>query len=443
MANSQSKITLQQILDKVLPLGDVRPVLAEVSGFQLEPFITICTDVMNEIYGQPFPYKWNEIKVPPFYTNSWQQDYALVNPDGTSFYALEWLERGVAINLSSTTVPKQWTYVETARQLPQATGAYINPWFLNPQFEVNSFPNYMLYYGTWGAGNIAGPTQGNNPNPGTTYTDPRGATVTSATWVPTAGGQIVFFLNYVPSGTVVGGSLVVTNAFPAGFNNQFTIVDITDLRVTVTSTTNPGLFEAGGLVGGTATNPAILGMAANPITQVQDPNGNLQVVTTYGVCGNFQPKWPASDAAPGTQTKDGSVIWTVVDPNGIGVRVLPVPSQTGQTWQFLLVGQQPAPNFSADPAAGLSQTLAPYPDKYEPQFRMGVIAQCYKYSSLKAVQDKFEKNHTLWLRSLVHLREKQDRELEENMFTPERGIMGAGTSRNKYIGAAWPFNYPY
>jgi len=438
--NSQCTYTLQNILDKVLPLGDVNPVLNNVGGYQLEPFITICTDVMNDIYGEPFPYKWNEVNLPVFYTNSWQQDYALVNPDGSSFTNLEWLERGIAINLSSNTVPKQWTYVETARQLPQSTGAWSNLWFMNPLFEANSFPNYMLYYGIWGAGDTGGISQGNNPGPGAQYTDPRGAMVLNATWTNTSGGQIVFALSYTPSSLIVGGSMVVSGVFPVAFNNSYAIVDITNNNVTVTATVNPGVYESGGIVGNaspTATAP-FTGQSANPITQIRDTQGNLQVVTTYGTCGNTQPNWPASGAPAGTKTQDGTVVWTVVDPNAFGIRILPVPSQTGVVWQFNLVGQQPPPKFT-----NLQDTLTPFPDKYEPQFRAGVIAQCYRYSSQKSVQDKFEKNYLMWKESLVKLRQKQDRELEENVFTPERGIMGSGTSRNRYVGAAYPFNYPY
>jgi hypothetical protein len=357
MANTQSTFTLQNELDKVLPLGDINPVLANVAGYQLEPFITICNDVMQDIFGLPFPHKWNEVQLPLFYTNSFQQDYVLLNPNGSSFYNVEWLERGICIQMSSTAIPKPWGYVECARQLTQATGSLtqIGLW-QNPTFLACSFPNYMLYYGTWGAANSGNPSLGNNPGPGSIYTAPL-----------SAGSQ--------PS---------------------------------------------------------------NPITQIIDTNGNIQVVTTYGTCGNTQPTWPSAGAAPGTQTQDGTTVWTVADPNGIGVRILPVPSQSGVVFQFNLVGQQPAPRFT-----NLSQTLAPLPDKYEPYFRAGIIAQCYRYSPDPRVQAKFEKNYALWKNSLNDLRTVQDRELEENRFTPERGIMGSGRSRSRFIGPYWPFNYPY
>jgi hypothetical protein len=75
-------------------------------------------------------------------------------------------------------------------------------------------------------------------------------------------------------------------------------------------------------------------------------------VTTYGTCGLVQPTWPAANAAAGTQTPDGTTVWTVADPQGWGIRILPIPSSTGVSFQFNLIGQQPAIAFTA-----LSQTL--------------------------------------------------------------------------------------
>jgi hypothetical protein len=348
------------MLDKVLPLGDVNPVLNQVSGYQLEPFITICTDVYNEIVGLPFPHKWNQVKLPLFYSNSWQQDYALINPNGTSVFNVEWLQRGTVIDMTSTSIPKAWGYAECGRELPQATGSFIQPssW-RQPTFLCNWFPNYMLYYGTWGGTDSGSPTTGNNPGPGSIFTSP----------------------------------------------------------LTASANSQPN----------------------NPINQIMDPNGNIQVVTTYGTCGATTPNWPNAGAAAGTATPDGSVIWQVVDPNGVGIRVLPVPSQTGAVFQFNIIAQMPAKTFTS-----LSDTLAPFPDKYEPYFRQGVIAQCYRYSSIASVQAKFEKNYQIWLKSLNDLKAMEDRELEENMFVPDQSIFsrGGGSRGAGWRGAGYPFPGP-
>jgi len=237
---------------------------------------------------------------------------------------------------------------------------------------------------------------------------------------------------------VVGGELVISAAFPVAFNNSYVITAISGLSVTVSSVTNPGVWGAGGVAGISAFVPAILGQGANPITQILDPNENIQVVTTYGTCGNTQPLWPASNAPPGTRTQDGTVVWTVADPNGIGVRIDPVPSQTGVVFQFNLIGQMPAIQFTK-----LNQTIAPFPDKYEGYFRQGIIAQCYRYATDPKIQAKFEKNYQIWIKSLNDLRSTQDRELEENRFVVEQTVFSRGGSQGgNWYGAAWPFNNP-
>lgn len=363
--NSRSRYTLQAILDKVQPLGDINPILGQVSHAQLEPFITICTDVMTEIFAQPFPYKWAEILLPIFYSNSLQQDYVLTNPDGSSFFTVEWLTRGIVVQMTGNTLPKPWGYVECGRQLTQGTGTVtqIGLWN-NPTFEAALILNKLAYFGTWGA-SLNSQSLGNDPGVGSIYSGP------------------------------------LTN-------------------------------------NGTMTN--------NPITQIRDSNGNLLVIqllqgqpynsaTVTGVCGTVPPTAPLN-AAPGTQVQDGQVTWVVVDPNGWAVRLLPIPSATGVVFQFNLVGQQ----TSVPPYTNLSQTIDPLPDKYEPYFRQGVIAQCYRHATDPKVFAKFERAYMLWVQSLRNLRELQDRELEENRFTPERGIMGG--RRNWYVGAAWPFQYP-
>jgi hypothetical protein len=438
--NSQATYTLQNMLDKVLPLGDVRPVLNDISGFQLEPFVTICTDVYREIVGVPFPHKWNEVKLPQFYSNSFQQDYVLLNPDNTSFYNVEWLERGMCTEMTSTQLPKPWGYVECGRQLPQVTGTIeqVSGWN-NPTFVCNTFPNYMLYYGTWGAGDTGSSSWGNNPGPGTAYYNPLGASVLAATFT---GSQIIFTLNFVPLGLVVGGNMFVTNVFPVAYNNSYAIVNITGNNVVVSSPTNPGVYEAGGVISnngnGNTPNAFSPAQIQNPITQIIDSNGNIQVVTQFGVCGLNQPPWPSSYATPGTTTNDGTVIWTVADPNGMGVRILPVPSSTGVVFQFNIVGQMPAIQFTS-----LSDTIAPLPNKYESYFRQGVIAQCYRYSPDPKIRAKFDIEFKFWKMTLNDFRSAEDRELEENRFVPEQSIFSRGGSRGGgYVGAGYPFQYP-
>lgn len=352
-----STFTVQNEVDKISGFPLIQPIF-NVAGYTSEPALTMATDVMNAILATPFPHKWNEISLPQFYTFSWQQDYALINPDGSSVYNVEWIERGVAFDINNSAIPKPWVNVECGRSLPQRTGAYSNSGTAlgDPGYVICSYPNESLYYGTWGDTDTGNPTLGNNPAVGSVYTNPLGN----------------------------------------------------------------------------------ISMPANPINQIRDANGNLLVLTTYGIEGSAAPLLPANSAAGTTVSGTGATtVWTVVDPIGLGIRILDVPSQTGVVWQFNLVGQMPPFVFTS-----LQQTLSPLPDKYEPFFRAGFIAQAYRYSPEKNIRAKFQDEWTLWLKSLSDMRVAQDRELEEYSFVPERTVMGAARSRSNFQGAKWPFNYP-
>jgi hypothetical protein len=168
---SDSTVTLQSIVDIAQTFGDIEPVL-NVAQSSAQPALTIANDVMNAICSVAFPWKWNEINLPLFYTNSYQQDYAVVKSDGSSLTNLSWLERGVVFNISSTAIPKPVRSVEVGRQLPQSSASVFNSATVNPLYLVNYFPNGSLYYGTWGAANSGTSSLGNNPVAGSVYTDP-------------------------------------------------------------------------------------------------------------------------------------------------------------------------------------------------------------------------------------------------------------------------------
>lgn len=363
--NSQSLITVQKILDKVRVLGDIEPVFNK-GGYSTEPITTICTDVFAEIVAMNFPHKWNRKQLPFFYSGSYQQDYALVNPDGSSVTNIEWLEDSVAFDINNPSLPKGGVPVSVGRSLPRRSGSFGSSSSAAfggagggyDGFVINSYPNASLYYGTWGQTNAGGSTMGNNP---------------------------------------VAGSIYLPQ-LSSGGNQQ----------------------------------------PNNPITQIIDANGNYLVLTTYGHEGTTAPV-AASNATPGT-TASGSgatTVWTVVDPAGMGIRILGVPGQTGILWQFNIYGQMTAKQFS-----GLGDTISPLPDKYEPFFRQGVIAQSYRYSPETKVRAKFKDEWQLWKQGLVMFRELEDREEEEYSFVPERTVMGSafgGVNRNSWATNGNPF----
>jgi hypothetical protein len=80
---SLSTITLQYIADTAETHGDVEPIL-NAGGFTERVATSVANTVMNAICSTPFPHKWNEFIIPPIYSNSLQQDYAVTNAPGLS-----------------------------------------------------------------------------------------------------------------------------------------------------------------------------------------------------------------------------------------------------------------------------------------------------------------------------------------------------------------------
>ncbi|SRR6266568_3745038 len=349
MGNSTTK--LQAIVDFTRTYPDLSPVLSS-GGFSLEPALTIANDVMIAMLSRPFNWKWNRTRVPVFYTNSWQQDYASLTVNN-----LSWLEYAILIDINSTSEPKDKYPLETNRDLPEASVQYGRPG------QVCWLPNDQLIYGTWGGLNTGEGSQ-LNPGPGSVY---------------------------------------------------------------------------GALLG-------VVAQPKNPLLQVQDPNGNLWVLsnalTTGAVLGNTQPVWPTNPVFPtptnpnqvATTVTDGTGIWTAVNPKGQGLRLNPIPSQQGKVWQARVFGQMRAPMFTS-----LSQTIEPIPDDYAAYFRRGFVAYSYMHSKDKQIRAKFQDQQALWVASLQNAIQSGDRERDNTGLYPTDAIMPAPGST--YLGPANPF-YP-
>lgn len=118
---------------------------------------TMVSDTMN--------WKWNRANATPFYTTSWQQDYAQNNTN------LKWIEHCWAIDINNTALPKPIYFLEAVRDLERTFAQYGRPG------QICWLPNDQMVYGTWGAGNTsnAGPQ---NPGPLSVYTQPLGSPTT-------------------------------------------------------------------------------------------------------------------------------------------------------------------------------------------------------------------------------------------------------------------------
>lgn len=436
--SNQSTVTLQSLADIAQTYGDLEPIV-NAGGYTQTIVLSIANTVMNAICAVPFPYKWNEFNIPPIYSNSFQQDYAVVNAAG--------LSGSITLTAVNQVSASAGTAVYVGSMPDGAFGGYVGVPFVITGF-VNGGNNgtFMCVASSAGAMvlqnaaavaethagtaiSAAGPLLNlswlergiafdiNNssvPKPFTRIECGRQLPQQTASYGGGGLGNPGFKVNWFPNRTLYYGVWGQANVGGATTGN------------------NP-------VAGSVYTSPTgAHSQTKNPITQIQDANGNLLLLTTYGIEGSAAPVAPVR-ATPGTTVSGtgATTVWTVLDPNGWGFRFSPVPSQTGTEWQLNLTAQMKPVRF-----VDLNQTLAPLPDELEPHFRDGFIAQLYRRSPEKSVFAKFQSEWALWLKSLQDLRVKEDRELEENKFVPQRTVFGAARSRNNFQGGAWPFNYP-
>jgi len=200
--------------------------------------------------------------------------------------------------------------------------------------------------------------------------------------------------------------------------------------------------------GQVVTNPYVSGtpMPSNPILQIKDANANLLVLTGYGTLGTTAPVAPANSLAGVTATAGSgdTTTWKVVDPYGAGIRISPVPSQTGTVWQLNLVGQMKPTNFVGTSSLA-NQTLFPLTDDYYQYFLDGCAAECLLYSPQVKKRQEYPRAYQVWLASVKQMRQETDREKEENTIRPRRSILSAGGNAGgnpSSLGPNWPQGGP-
>lgn len=326
-----SSITIQSVVDYAKTFPELSPVLGVV-GSSREPALTIANDVITEMLSPKFNWKWNRIsnnQLPPFFTISWQQDYA------TQIANIQWIEHCEIIDINNTALPKPWWPVEACRDLPRTSTQYGRPG------QICWLPNDQLMYGTWGQTNplTSGISGNQNPGPNVVYTNPFGQPST-----PT-----------------------------------------------------------------------------NPNTQVIDPNGNYQLLTTYGTCGSSTPSWPAAGAQGGATTTDGTCVWTVLNPKGRGFRLNPIPPQSGVVYLVVPTVQMRPPTWLT-----LNSVIDPVPDDYAAYFRKGFVAHCYEHSPDPKTRAKGQTELGLWLKAMQDAKDQGDRERDAAGFYPTQSIMDQG-----------------
>lgn len=194
-----------------------------------------------------------------------------------------------------------------------------------------------------------------------------------------------------------------------------------------------------------------------PIQQFLDVNGNILFIDStnlglniespgytgttiplptpspYGVSGSVQPAAP-SNATPGSQVADGTVVWTVADQNGYCFRLAPLAALNGLEWLVVIQMQLAPPNLPT-----MQTSLSPIPQNLLYLFRAGMRASLRRENNSKDA----DKSYAEWEEQLVKAVRAGDRQQEDFCMYPNQSIMGGGFDQYGTtwagIGAANPY----
>jgi hypothetical protein len=192
-----------------------------------------------------------------------------------------------------------------------------------------------------------------------------------------------------------------------------------------------------------------------PIQQFIDANGNILFIDSsqlgltiespgytgttiplinspYGISGSVQPAAPPN-ATPGSQVMDNTVIWTVADPDGVALRLSPVPALNGLCWYIVCQYQILPPRLLT-----MQQNLSPIPSSMLYLFRQGMRAALKQFNGSKDAGQAYAE----WEETMTKAVRAADRQQEDNVMYPSSSIMGG---YNPFadpisIGAAYPFS---
>lgn len=202
-----------------------------------------------------------------------------------------------------------------------------------------------------------------------------------------------------------------------------------DLSRTSVSVWRPGFLcwkynyqlELGTWPGPNVTYSPLLGPQApatqNPIMSMLDKNGNILIVTGFGVTGATAPFLPAN-SIEGATVDDGTVVWTCVSPNSQGFRTDKLPSATGPTYQVTPILQWEPPRF-----IDYAQLLNPIPDSSSRYFETGLEAQCLMNSPNPADVKRGDMRWQMWLKSLIDIRKQATKEQDIYGLVPLTSVV--------------------
>ncbi len=282
--------------------------LLGVSGFELEPAMTIAAQVQAEIYAAPWNWKWNRSVAPTFYVNANQQDYC------TTLTSVGWLESASRTDLQTAgpNTPAEIWPVEAVQGLYPTT-------LRGMPLKVCWIPNSQAQAGKWSAG---------------------------------------------------------------------------------ASYTNPSTLK-------TVSN--------NPLTQILDSNGNIQIITGYGTTGTTEPVWSTTI---GATTIDGTVTWTMVDPTGIAWRLDRLMGEQENGQALSVTYQQKAPAY-----VNLSSLIG-VPDEVAYVWRQGFFALMLRH----AADGRYVSEYEIFEAYIQKAMGAADREPQSMQLVPDCALGGSGWS---------------
>lgn len=247
-----SSYTLQDLVDIARSMGDIAPVLP-TGGYYETVAKSAANDAMTAMIagnqnGSPFNFKWNRFDIPPFFINSWQQDYA------SAVVNLGWLEICYAYCTSSTAVPKPFFTVECKRDL-QLT--YNQTGGDGSGAKICWMQNDTLTFGTWGQTTVNSTTGLQNPGPGVVYANPL--------------GQISLPSNPINQVKDAFGNLwVVTTFGTCGLTNPF-VSNLNPVYPDINNQSTVATTATDGSVVWTAVNPKGQGFRISPMPSQTGP----------------------------------------------------------------------------------------------------------------------------------------------------------------------------
>ena len=244
-----SSFTIQNLVDMARSIGDLAPTLPTGGAYETVALMATNSAMTSMLAGSArgcrFNFKFNRIIIPPFFVNSWQQDYA------SSVVNLGWLESCGAYNTSSSQQPKPYRTIECKRDILITNAQTANI------AKISWMQNDTLTYGIWGETAVLSLTGLTNPGSGVTYTDPAGAISTPAN--PITQVQDAF-----------GNLWILTKYGTCGSTNPF-LTNLNPVYPSLSSPTTVATTATDGGVTWTAVNPKGQGFRLNPLPPQTGP----------------------------------------------------------------------------------------------------------------------------------------------------------------------------